>query len=244
MQSNSNLVYDQWLSQICDKSVYKLNIDDQFINTINDTSTLEHKNLKQILAQKVFVFAKIDTSKISHIHFAESLGLRLMDTNVTYEKHYATNHIFNNNCEIRFAASIDEEQTVNVARNSFVYSRFHLDHQFSKSLANEIKAEWVRNYFTGKRGNQMVLAIKDHKVVGFLQLLNHKDNLIIDLIAVDNNYRRMGIANDMIAFAEKKLPQFKFVQVGTQIANVPSLKLYARMGFSIVGSSYVFHYHN
>jgi hypothetical protein len=37
--------------------------------------------------------------------------------------------------------------------------------------------------------------------------------------------------------------EFDYLQVGTQIANKPSLKLYQAAGFSISGAQYVFHAH-
>jgi ribosomal protein S18 acetylase RimI-like enzyme len=131
-----------------------------------------------------------------------------------------------------------------VARKNFVYSRFHLDRAVPNVLADKIKAEWVGNYFLGKRGDEMVVALVDERVVGFLQLLRRNENLIIDLIAVDASQRRKGIARDMIAYAESQYDDCSHIVVGTQVANIPSIRLYEKIGFRLRSSKYVFHYHN
>ena len=68
--------------------------------------------------------------------------------------------------------------------------------------------------------------------------------LTIDLIATMEKYRGRGIAERMIRYAEGHCHGFDTIKVGTQIANMPSLKLYERMGFRISDSQYVFHYHH
>lgn len=244
MSGNKNLQYDSWLSEVCERDAFRLTLDDQYLLNVNKADSEEAQQLKEAQARKVFIYSKLSVSAVNFVEFVENNGFHLVDTNVTLEKHYNVHNDFNKNCEIRFANANDEKVTVQLARHSFVYSRFHLDTRFPKEIADRVKAEWVRNYFKGSRGEWMVLAIKNATVVGFLQLLsNNKDTLIIDLIAVDQSYRRLGVAKDMIVFAERNLSQFKYVSVGTQIANVPSLKFYNRLGFFIIDSSYVFHYH-
>ena len=89
----------------------------------------------------------------------------------------------------------------------------------------------------------MIVALVGDVIVGFLLLLESDTNLTIDLVAVDNNYQRIGVASDMIAYAECYLNSFSSVQVGTQLANIPSIRLYEKMGFRAYTSNYVFHYH-
>jgi RimJ/RimL family protein N-acetyltransferase len=48
----------------------------------------------------------------------------------------------------------------------------------------------------------------------------------------------------MIAYAETNLQGFEKIHAGTQIANIPSMRLYESLGFRICRAGYVFHYHN
>ena len=68
--------------------------------------------------------------------------------------------------------------------------------------------------------------------------------LIIDFIATDTNERRKGIASDMIAFTENEFTGFSKLRVGTQISNLPSLRLYEKLNFQICASDYIFHFHH
>jgi ribosomal protein S18 acetylase RimI-like enzyme len=134
---------------------------------------------------------------------------------------------------------------VGLARRSFDYSRFHLDSVIPASVADTIKAEWAGNYFAGQRGDEMVVAVMRGTVVGFLLLLRgDKGVLNVDLIAVDRDMRRKGISSDMIAYAESQCRNCSRILVGTQVANVPSIRLYEKIGFRLFASHYVFHYHN
>ena len=91
----------------------------------------------------------------------------------------------------------------------------------------------------------MVVAEDKGCISGFLQLLHGVDGaLIIDLIAVDQNYRHTGVAQKMISFAMQNCETKKeVVRVGTQIANLPSIALYLKMGFCFSTAQYVFHHH-
>jgi len=177
--------------------------------------------------------------------FLERAGFYLVETNIVFDKPIATKQPLGGNCAVRFAVSEDKGQVVELARNSFVYSRFHLDETIPSVVANTIKAEWVGSYFDGKRGENMVVALVDEKIVGFLLLLYGSDGvLIIDLIAVDKNQRRKGIAGDMIVYAESQYSGCSLIRVGTQVANIPSIRFYEKRGFRICGARYVFHYHH
>jgi len=90
----------------------------------------------------------------------------------------------------------------------------------------------------------MVVTSVDGKIAGFVQLLHSGRDLVIDLIAVDRKFRRKGIARDMICFAQTAIKGFKRMRVGTQLANIPSIRMYERLEFMFVDASYVFHYHN
>ena len=145
--------------------------------------------------------------------------------------------------KIRFARPEDADAVVWLARASFTMSRFHLDPDISDALAAEVKARWAGNFFTGQRGDAMVVCDTDQGLGGFLQLITTPERLIIDLVAVAEHARRQGRAGDMIAFARRKLPRPE-TRVGTQVANIASLRLYDKLGFRAVDAKYVFHFHS
>lgn len=91
----------------------------------------------------------------------------------------------------------------------------------------------------------MVVALINGKIAGFLQLFHGKDKVItIDLIATDQAQRRKGIASAMIAFVETYSKGCAAIRTGTQVSNIPSLKLYEKLGFSVCSAQYIFHYYH
>lgn len=241
---HNNMICDLWLSQILKQEVYKLVIDDEFVKHINNHTSQEYRILHALPLKRVFIYCKVPVDAISSIKLLEELDFYLIDTNMTFEKPILPTHHFAGYWTIRFAVPSDESQVVELARKNFAYSRFHLDGNISRDAANTVKAEWVRNYFLGNRGEQMVVATVEGRVVGFIQVLyGNEKTLIIDLIAVDKKWRRKGIAVDMIAYAESNCGGFNRIQVGSQIANIPSIRLYEKLGFKMFKAEYVFHYH-
>lgn len=233
----SEILPDNWLAGILGYDAYRVSLSRE---------TSGGTGLPAVLREgAVFAYAKVHPSDIANIIRLEDMGFRLIDTNITFDKPIDTTvHTPADQCIVRFAEPEDEEPVVELARRSFHFSRFHLDPGIPTPIANTIKAEWVRNYFFGQRGHAMVIAEVDGVIAGFIQLLKQQETLIIDLIAVDDAYRRKHIGSDMISFAEKHAGECSRLVVGTQLANIPSMRLYEKSGFRIAGASYVFHYHH
>lgn len=234
---------DEWLSAVLDQDVYRLLADEKFI----ESAVSDRGRWKPPFDGKpVFIYTKVSTDFTNRVACLESLGFDLIDTCVTFDKQISeqTAPTPRNKHLVRFAVPEDKEQVVELARGNFRYSRFHLDPLISEESANRIKMEWVRNYFAGLRGDQMIVSLVGKEVAGFLLILYQSSaRLVIDLIAVDERFRGRGLAKDMIAFAEHAYPSFSQLVVGTQVSNIPSLRLYEKMGFQICATQYVFHYH-
>jgi len=225
---------DQWLSSILGKSVFQ--IDSKFI------SQLVYSRLPQGPA---LVMVKVPVSNIDDCKHLQDLNFFLVDTNVQLQKLRGKSSFLTNKLNIRFSNPSDQEGVLKIAANSFTYDRFHNDPDITQESAEKIKVEWAKNYFKNARGNWMVVAEDKGNISGFLQLLHGVDGaLIIDLIAVDQNYRHTGVSQRMISFAIQNCEtKTKVVRVGTQIANLPSIALYLKMGFCVTSAQYVFHYH-
>lgn len=242
---SKNIIHDQWLTGVIGRNVYRIIVNDDFIKSVGDKTYNEYKQLVELQSSPVFLFSKVSVLSLTQIKFLEKLYFNLIETNIVFSKPVSTNEKYIGKCELRFAISEDQEQVANIAMGNFIYSRFHMDKVIPLDVANKIKAEWVSNFFLGKRGDYMIVAMVDGVVAGFLQILCDNDNnLVIDLIAVDKQHRGKGVATDMITYAQTQLKQFNNISAGTQVANTPSMNLYEKIGFRISGAQYVFHYHN
>lgn len=236
------IIHDVWFSKILGVNSYKITIDENAEEVKKD----DEKLFLDLLKKRVFMYSKVQTNQLLSIQYFEKHGFNLIDTNVTLNKRkekkiLPENSIYNIN--IRKSKAEDQNVVVNLARHNFIYTRFHLDPGIIDSKANEIKARWVENFYLGQRGDEMIVATDHDEVVGFLLLLKVNDKLIIDLIAVDKKYHGKGIASQMIKNAEY-IFDYEELLVGTQITNIPSIRLYEKLEFQMHDSFYVFHYHN
>jgi GNAT superfamily N-acetyltransferase len=247
MSNPIKITPDKWLSEVLCREVFSLQTDESFLRGMVKRDNDVFSRLNALMARNhVFIYTKISPIQLHWTSFLEEKGFRLVDTNIVLSKPRSVSCYNDKDLHVRFAIPNDEIQTVDLAERSFSFSRFHLDPMLGRKTADLIKAEWVRNFFKGKRGKYLVLAFISDRVAGFLQLLDDttSNDLIIDLVAVDDQYRRRGIARRMIGFAEACCGDYWNVIVGTQIANIPSLRLYEGMGFRCLNASYVLHYHH
>ncbi len=130
-----------------------------------------------------------------------------------------------------------------IAEREYDVSRFHLDPAIPDDVARSIKREWVANYFTGARGDRMLVAEHDGEVAGFQLVLDTPAAAIIDLIAVAATARGQRLGSSLVCSLAKSSPG-RSVQAGTQVANLPALRLYERLGFMVAQTQFVLHRHS
>lgn len=227
----NKIISDEWLSSIVGKPVYELKAFETNLKP-NDFPT-----------GQLFIWSKIPTDNIDKLICLQRLGFYIVDTNVQFSLSNKISH--KNKSNLRFANSSDEADLRALARNAFKYNRFIRDPNISSEIASKIKEEWVGNFFLGKRGKWMIVIEDNSKIIGFLQLISKNQNtIVIDLIAIDEKSRGKGLAMEMISFAyENCLKKDGTIEVGTQIANTPSIKLYSKLSFHMNSASYVLHMH-
>lgn len=230
-------VSDAWLSEVFGYDVFKLNLE--------SNETLDSKNIfPKELPKRAFYYVKVPVTAVSQVGGLTNAGFRVIDVNVTFERE-PENIATNENIIVRDVKPEDENDVLNIAETSFIYSRFHLDPLVSKELADKIKHEWIANYIRKQRGEKLFVAELDGKPAGFLAILVTNDKVgVIDLIGVAKDMQGLGVGKRLVQFhindAVKKYPS---LLVGTQIANIPSMRLYQTCGYEISNSSYVLHAH-
>lgn len=229
---------DRWLAAVLGRSVQRVS------GTISPGEKDENVNLlRTVAAAPGFAYARVPASEVFSAQLLEDAGFRLVDSSVTLETGKIDVATPATACA-RMARGGDAAAVEHIARSAFHYSRFHLDPRIPKQLADEIKAQWAGNFFRGGRGDYMVVAEHEGAIAGFLQLLAGADGtLTIDLIAVAEGRRGRGLASGMIGFAARACGRPTRIRVGTQAANIASLRLYERLGFTVSATGYVFHCH-
>jgi ribosomal protein S18 acetylase RimI-like enzyme len=228
MVQDAQALTDDWLSAEIDRPAFRVK------------PSFTRGELDRLPKSGIFAYAKVDVADVASVRRLEDLGFRVVDCGVFLRQRAAPEAGKTAPFEVRKAVPGDEEAVAAIARDSFEFSRFHLDPSFTKETADRVKESWVRNFFRGKRGDALFVVVDGGRIAGFSQMLKDADGWIIDLIAVGGAHRGKGAGRALIAGLNRELGP---LSVGTQVANAPSLRLYARAGFEVVSSQYVLHLH-
>jgi dTDP-4-amino-4,6-dideoxy-D-galactose acyltransferase len=235
------LVPDAWLSGIFGYDVIRVALEKDEL--VDPTTAFP----KDSLPQQAFYYTKVPVTSVRQVGALTSAGFRVIDVNVTFEREPAQQVNSNKSILVRDIQAGDENAVLTIAETAFLYSRFHLDPFISKELADKIKREWIANYVRHQRGERLLVAEVDGKPAGFLALLvtGEAEKIgVIDLIGVAKNMQGRGAAQRLVEYhIQDAYQKYSRLIVGTQIANVPSMRLYAKCGYDISNSTYVLHAH-
>lgn len=146
------------------------------------------------------------------------------------------------------ARSSQHEAIAVIAETSFRWSRFHVDPKIPAKVANLVKRRWIENYFSGRRGVGVYSAEIGGEVAGFLAVMEtvnaERRAAVIDLIAVAPRWQGRGVGAALVeTFVTDWRERVAELSVGTQAANIQSLRFYESMGFRIAETNYVLHAH-
>ena len=232
------IIHDDWLSGILGYDVYNLNNDEA--QAVIDIEMPKSKS---------FLYAKVASTRLDIVRYLELIKFNIIDVNVVFElspTQLDTN--YDENITICKIEQNYESAVLDIAKSCFRYSRFHIDPYIPNVIADKIKYEWVMNYITKNRGEKLLIILKDGRPVGFLaeMLLQNsiKSISVIDLIGIDKEYQGMGLGKYLINnLIQDSFDKVDSIRVTTQVANIPSIRLYESCGFKIIQSEYVLHAH-
>jgi ribosomal protein S18 acetylase RimI-like enzyme len=198
--------------------------------------------LSRLSSARSFVYARIPCDQVVLSVALQKAGFRIVDVNLTFVKPIGTPAP--RATEIRDAVAEDEQAVTEIAGSAYRFSRFHLDPGFETHEADALKREWARNFFRGKRGDRLFVAVLDGTIAGFLLAMKHANACVIDLIAVSTNFQRKGVGTTLIAGCKRAFADAAVISAGTQAANVASVQLYERLGFRLQASQFILHLHS
>lgn len=223
------LSFDPWLSKKLNKKTYFLN--EKFIS----------KFLKyEVMKKNQFIYTKIKNKSLSHI--LKKKKFRFITTNIQCKKKISQLHYYDRNCT--FAIQKDLTYLKEISKKSYKFSRFHLDKKISKNICDRIFTSWIENYFKNQRGDYLLVYRIMRKPVGFLLLKKDKKKYLrIDLIAVNNQFKRLSIGKKLIDYAMFLFNKhYSYLIVGYQSRNLDAKNFYTNIGFRIEEKKDIYHY--
>jgi GNAT superfamily N-acetyltransferase len=198
---------------------------------------------------RALFYARVPVDRVGTVAQFTAAGFRVVDVTLTFEREpgpfgEAGSPAFT----VRPATPRDRDRVLGIAGSCFVHSRFHADPLLPKASADAVKREWIANYFAGGRGEALFVADHGGEPVGFLALMatggDGDRTRIIDLIGVDRGFQGRGAGTALVGFfIRNSAGRYARLRAGTQVANLPSLRLYGKCGFLVTGAKYVLHAH-
>lgn len=140
-----------------------------------------------------------------------------------------------NNC-------LRNEQIVQIARESFRYSRFFNDQNLPQEQAKNIYLHWTECAF-GQENKYFVVCERDENIAGYILFSVNEDNIVIELIAVEEKYQGLRVGKSLIHTMESFVIEkgINKIKVGTQVNNISAAQFYLKMGFTYVSCGSVYH---
>lgn len=235
----------KWDSAIFNKKVGVINLE-KYLTKIEVNELKKEVNYYDLVVVKDFT----NDFKNSEI-ISNDLNGYIVDLNVQFFKKVFVNDkdFVKTTNEKNTLSSKDKLKIISIARNSFKHSRFYNDHNIEKNIGDEIFGKWMKDSFENKN-KRIIVHKSDEEVLAFL-LLTINDPLqeiIIELIAVDDNATAKGIGKKLISdfeysFSTEKYKKYYF-RVGTQVNNITAMNFYIKNNYRIQKESRTYHIWN
>lgn len=134
-----------------------------------------------------------------------------------------------------------------LALESGLYSRFKIDKNFKNGEFESLYIRWIENAINDELTFDIIVAVKNNKIVGFATLNKKKDFLAdIGLLAVSELVRGCGIGRQIIqeCIIRSKKAGYQEIQVITQLDNSAAMNLYKKANFKIKEINNIYHLWN
>jgi len=198
------------------------------------------------------ISCRIETDDFSSNHCLEQKGFMIMDTLVTYlfiiHKHDIPN--FKSLHRIRLFKKEDLRGLITIAKNRFSNTHFHIDPHIPKGKTDLLYAKWIRNCCKRKLADEVFVAEKRNKPVGFFTYkLDNKLLEFTEVMALGRGIAAVlpeakgGYVNLLIEALKKVKSELKvdLCIFDTQIWNYPVIKIWQKFKMDFVCSKYTFH---
>ncbi len=240
---------DEWLSGQMGTNVFSLSLPEAEVSPAGWEDRVP--DLLAGCTRPAFCFAKVPTSTVAPVRALTGAGFAVVDVNLTLERLPGRAQDSSGSLSgisVRPFRPEEASPILDIAGSCFRFSRFHLDDRIPAEKAHAVKRAWVENYTLGRRGEELLVAVHGDRPVGFLAVLavesKEKKIMVIDLIGVDPSFQGQGAGYALVDhFCSTSEGRCDLLRVGTQAANIPSLRLYQDTGFKMVASAYVLHAH-
>ena len=228
----------------CNKLEWDTNYFKKTSARINILDILDEADLIEILNfasnYEFITIANLNNENENNIWIGQNTTAFLSDINIQFSKSIKMNQrSLLSKVVNKFSKN---ESLLDIARNSFNYSRFFNDPYLPQDQAKNIYLHWLESAFD-REDKFFVIYENDNVVTGFILFSFKADAVVIELIAVDGKHQGEGIGRSMI----HDLEIFAFergiekILVGTQVNNYSATQFYLSMEFELISCNSIYH---
>lgn len=225
----------EWDSDFFKKKIAKIELHD-----IERNISQVNRLIKDSSFDLIYCFAQAREGDVAFIssmlHHAT-----WVDGKVTYLK-TVEDKVIKANPFLESAQQMDDD-LCDLAIQTGVYSRFHVDKNFAQNDYKELYKKWIENSVNRTIADEVIVYKEAQKNLGMITLGVKNTRIDIGLLGVDEQARGKGIASGLLAYAEQYAEDkgFKEIQVVTQQQNEPACRLYEKYGFHVDSLINIFH---
>ena len=238
MQNKSDYTILNWDSELFGYKVALINSSfrDDLRNILAD---LKSKKVK-------VAYLLLSPQDIRLNNFAEKADGVLVDERITYEIDASKINASDHN---KFITVYDKrhvsKELLKLTLQSGACSRFKRDLNFDNNEYEKLYTAWIRKTVNHELGYE-ILVYQNAKssCMGFITLGKSKDTGKIDLLSVDEKYRRKSVGSMLIRDALYRLKSAKCnrVIVTTQKLNTAACSFYEKIGFTPYKHENIYHF--
>ena len=149
----------------------------------------------------------------------------------------------------KFSKGFPTVDMLKLAVKCGVYSRYNRDPRIPRERFEELYRLWLiksvanERSVSNKNASDVFTCTINEQTAGVITLTRQDSSGQIGLLAVDNQFRKHGIATDLLRKVESYCFSRKLVdlRVVTQDINQPACILYEKNGFTLERKDYVYH---
>lgn len=167
----------------------------------------------------------------------------LADVNIQFSKELDTSSSYQDEATYVLNTYPHNERVVNIASNSFQYSRFYNDPLLPQELAKNIYVHWTQSSFS-QENKYFVLCERESEIAGYMIFSIRENIASVELIAVHKDFQRKKVGESLINKIEEYVLNkgIRLIKVGTQVNNISAIQFYTKMGFKYVNCGSIYHY--
>ncbi len=239
---------DKYLIKKLDWDTKMFKIDSAKIILKTEIRKTDLEKIKRIVKEKQYKFITIENqnnNEKNNILIKDLRNIFLADVNIQFKKENLTINNYYKDKNIKINNNFEKNNNIiEISKNSFVYSRFINDENLN-SNKYKVYENWTKNAFENK-DKYFCYYRNNSKVYGYIlfSINNELNEIIIELIAIDNNNENNGIGSKLLKELEKFAidNDLKIIKVGTQLNNLKAQNFYEKNGFKHVQNNSIYHW--